>query len=425
MQDRREFLGAVGLPTVAFFCGAPAAQPGLLELLAGAAGAADDEDFWFEVGRAFTVDRTLVNLNNGGVSPSPAFVQEAMKRHLDFSNQAPPYTMWRVLEPQREALRQRMAAAFGCDAEELAFTRNASESLQTCQLGFDLAPGDQVLTTNQDYPRMLTTFRQRARREGIELVTIPIPTPCEDPGEIVRRFEAAITERTRLLLMCHVVNLTGQILPVREVVAMARTRGIPVIVDGAHSLAQFDFELSDLECDYFGTSLHKWLFAPHGTGLLYVRREKIAGLWPLMAAAEEQSADIRKFEEIGTHPAANTLAIGEALTFHQGLGAKRKEARLRHLRDTWAKRLLESDRVRLHTSLDPRFSCAIGCVEVEGLDSVKLSDWLWDRHRILVTPIVHAEFTGLRVTASVYTTPEELDRFCTAVEHAIEKGLPA
>ncbi len=385
--------------------------------------AARDETYWSEVARAFTCDRTIVNLNNGGVSPSPAFVQDAMKAHLDYSNRAPAYAMWRVLEPQRETVRARLARAWGVDAEEVALTRNASEGLQICQLGFDLERGDEVLTTNQDYPRMLTTFRQRARREGIVLRTFSIPTPAEDPAEIVRRFEAQITERTKLILVCHVINLTGQILPVRDVVAMARRRGVPVIVDGAHAFAHFDFSLAELDCDYYATSLHKWLCAPHGTGMLYVRRDKIERLWPLMAANEEQAADVRKFEEIGTHPAANYLAIGEALTFHEGIGAARKEARLVHLRDRWARRLLEHDRVRLHTSLRPGFACGIATVVVDGVGAGELTDWLWREHRILVTPIEHDEFSGVRVSPSVYTTPEEIDRFVDAMEHVVRHGL--
>ncbi|MEE9470873.1 MAG: aminotransferase class V-fold PLP-dependent enzyme, partial [Gemmatimonadota bacterium] len=326
MYTRRRFLGAIGLPAAYATVGAPILA-GRLDLkralsitedLAGYAGSpkelAANEEFWREVQQAFTVDRSLVNLNNGGVSPAPAVVQAAMKRYLDFSHQAPTYNMWRILEPQKEGVRQRLAREFGCDAEEIAITRNASESLEICQLGFDLVAGDEILTTTQDYPRMLATFDQRERREGIVIRKISIPVPAEDPAEVVRRFEAAINPRTRLILMCHMINITGQILPVRDVVAMARTRGIPVIVDGAHALAHFDFRLSDLECDYYGSSLHKWLFAPHGSGLLYVRREKIADLWPLMAAGEDMASDIRKFEEIGTHPAANFVAIGEALT---------------------------------------------------------------------------------------------------------------
>jgi len=388
-------------------------------------GTRDEEGFWTEIQKGFTVDRSLVNLNNGGVSPSPAFVQDAMGGHLAFSNKAPAYTMWRVLEPQREGVRQRLARAWGVDPEELALTRNASEGLQICQFGFDLARGDEVLTTTQDYPRMITTFKQRERREGIVLKQFPIPTPAEDPAEIVRLFEENITERTRLILVSHMIFLTGQIMPVREVAAMAREHGIPVIVDGAHAFAHFDFKLADLECDFYATSLHKWLAAPHGTGLLYVRRDKIADLWPLMAAPEAKDDDIRKFEEIGTHPAANTLAVAEALTFHQGIGARRKQERLIALRNYWAERLLLNERVRMNTSLKPGFACGIANVEIQGVDTTGLAEHLWKKHRILVVAINHDDFQGLRVSPSVYTTYQELDRFCDAVEDVLANGLPS
>ncbi len=435
MYTRRRFLGALGLPAVAAATGIPITplRPGRASAIAAELAAhpgspdevARDEDFWHQVAQAFTVDRSLINLNNGGVSPSPAWVQEAMKRHLDYSNEAPVYTMWRILEPQREGVRARLARAWGVDAEEVALTRNASESLQICQFGYDLKRGDEVLTTDQDYPRMLTTFKQRERREGIVLKTFEIPVPAEDPALIVRRFEENITPRTRLILMCHMINLTGQILPVRDVVAMARRRGIPVIVDGAHALAHFDFRISDLECDNYSVSLHKWLFAPHGTGLLFVRRNVIKDIWPLMAAVEEQDENIRKYEEIGTHPAANYLAIGEALTFHEGLGGKRKEARLVFLRDYWARKLLEHDRVRLHTSLKPGFACGIATVEIEGIEPTDLAGWLWENHHIIVTPINHPQFRGLRISPSVYSTLEELDRFVDAMRHVIRHGLQA
>ena len=424
MLDRRRFLGALAAPAVASAAVLrPSRALAVVEALAGHPGSpeevAADEAYWREAQQAFTVDRSLVNLNNGGVSPSPAVVQAAMKRHLDYSNQAPPYTMWQVLEPQREPVRARLARYFGCDAEEIALTRNASEGLQICQCGFDLEPGDEVLTTTQDYPRMIDTFRQREAREGIVLRQVSIPVPAENPAEVVRRFEDGMTERTRLILVCHVVNLTGQILPVREVAALGRRRGVPVVVDGAHGFGHFPFTAGELDCDYYATSLHKWLFAPHGTGLLYVRRERIAGLWPLTAPPERLRSDIRKFEEIGTHPAANTLAIAEALTFHLGLGPERKAARLRYLTRRWAERLLEHDRVRLHTSLDPRFSCGLATVQVEGVGAVDLARHLWEEHRILVTAIEHPEVEGIRVTPSVYTTLEEIDRFVEAVEGVV------
>ncbi len=436
MPSRRRFLGSLAAPAAASALGLSIRPASLgaraidiaetLRSHPGSAGAiARDEDYWTEVARAFTVDRSLLNLNNGGVSPSPEFVQAAMKRHLDYSNLAPTRTMWQDLEPRREGVRQRMSDEWGVDAEEIAFTRNASESLQTMQFGFDLEPGDEVLTTTQDYGRMITTFRQRERREGIVLRQIRIPVPAEDPAEVVRLFEEAITPRTRLLLACHMINLTGQILPVRELQAMARRHDIPLIVDGAHALAHFDFTLAELAVDNYSTSLHKWLFAPHGTGLLYVRRERIPEVWPLMAAPDTMDSDIRKFEEIGTHPAANYLAIAEALTFHQGIGPARKQERLVYLRDYWARPLLEHDRVRLHTSLEPGFACGIANVEVDGVAPNDLVAHLWEDHRIIATPINHDEFQGVRVSPSVYTTLPELDRFVDAMERVVRRGLPA
>jgi selenocysteine lyase/cysteine desulfurase len=436
MLHRRTFLGTIVIPAGAMAAGVVppilarsarhrdalremALTPGEPEAIAR------DESYWSHAQRAFQVDRSMINLNNGGVSPAPAMVMEAVRRHMEHSNQAPAYTMWRHQAPNREGVRRTFARAWGVDPEEVAFTRNASESLQICQMGFDLKAGDEVLTTTQDYPRMLTTFRQRERREGIRLVQIRLPVPCEDEGLVVRAFEDAITDRTRLILMCHVINITGQTLPVRRVVEMARRRGIPVIVDGAHALAHLHFSIADLGCDYYGVSLHKWLSAPIGTGLLYVRRDRIAGLWPLMAAAPEQDADIRKFEEIGTHPAALVLGIADALAFHESLGGARKEARLRYLRDCWLRPLLEEKKVRALSSLDPRFSCGIGTFAVEGVSSVALAEHLWNTHRIFVTAVQHPEVDGIRVTPGVYTTRAELDRFVDAVRHVCRRGLPA
>ena len=430
MRTRRGFLRGLAGGATAL----SALRPGSLEAVisAGRAAAArsphevaGDEDFWREAQQAFTVDRSLVNLNNGGVSPSPRAVQEAMRRYLELSNEAPVYTMWKLLEPQIESVRRGLAAEFGCDPEEMAITRNASESLETIILGLDLQRGDEVLTTNQDYPRMLTTWRQRERREGIVLKTISFPVPAPSFADLVARFERAITPRTRVIMLCHITNLTGQIFPVKEVCRLGRERGIEVIVDGAHAFAHFPFRLEDLDCDYYGTSLHKWLLAPHGTGFLYVRRSKVARLWPLMAAPPEMTDDIRKFEEIGTHPAANHNAIAEALTFHQGLGAERKAARLRYLRDRWMRRLADGKGVRLHTSFDPAMGCAIGNIGLAGVHPEKLAEHLWNRRRIIVTPILHDEFQGLRITPNVYTTLGEVDVFAEEMEKVIARGLPA
>ncbi len=386
--------------------------------------AAADEDFWATIQDSFSVTRDLVNLNNGGVSPSPRVVTEALVRYTWQQEDATAYIMWHILEPQSEEVRTGLAELFGCDREEVAITRNASESLEALLLGIDLKPGDEILTTTQDYPRMLTTLRQRERREGVVLKLVKIPIAPRSLREITDAFEQGVTPRTRLLLISHMVNITGQITPVREVCRMARERGIETVVDGAHSFAQLDFKQSDLECDYFGTSLHKWLYAPKGSGMLYVRRDKIEKVWPLFAAEERQAADIRKFEEVGTHSAAQRLAIDEALRFHNQLGPRRKEARLRYLARHWMNRLKNLPRVQFNTSFADEQSCAIANVQIEGTNPADVANHLMAAHRIFTTPILHDEFRGLRITPNVYTTLAELDRFCDAMETIARKGLP-
>ncbi|MEW6128699.1 MAG: aminotransferase class V-fold PLP-dependent enzyme [Acidobacteriota bacterium] len=383
-----------------------------------------DEDFWREIQNAFTLDRTIINLNNGGVCPSPRIVHETLKRYLDISNEAPSYSMWRLLEPNIESVRRGLANAFGCDMEEIAITRNASEALEICQLGLDLKRGDEVLTTNQDYGRMINTWMQRERRDGIKLKQISFPVPPPSQDYLFEIFEKAITPQTRVIHVCHITNLTGQIFPIKRICQMARAKGIEVIVDGAHAFAHFPFKQADLDCDYYGTSLHKWLLAPVGTGMLYVRKAKIKNLWPLMPADKKQDDDIRKFEEIGTHPAANHNAIAEALNFHEGIGSERKAARLRYLKNRWARRLEKTGRVKILTPYDPAQSCALANFSVEGVDPVKLGGHLWDKYRINCTPIVHAEYSGIRITPNVYTTIREIDIFCDAVEKVIRSGLP-
>ncbi len=384
---------------------------------------APDEAYWREIQQAFTLDRTIINLNNGGCSPSPRVVHEALKRYLDLSNQAPVYHMWQILEPNIESVRRRLAAAFGCTAEEMAITRNASEALQIAQLGIDLKAGDEVVTTNQDYGRMLDTWEQRVRRDGIKLTRISFPVPPKSMDDLAHRLLGAITPATKVLHFCHITNLTGQIFPVKQICDEARRRGIKTIVDGAHAFAHFPYTATDLGCDYYGTSLHKWLLAPIGTGFLYVRRDNIAALWPLTPASATKTGDIRKFEEIGTHPAANHNAIAEALTFHDGIGIERKSARLRFLRDRWATRLTQHPKIRLHTSLDPAHSCAIGTVQIVGVPTAKVVTRLWDRWRIIATPIVHAEYEGARITPNVYTTLDEIDTFASAMEEIATKGV--
>jgi selenocysteine lyase/cysteine desulfurase len=424
MTSRRNFLAGLAATAVA-----PSFRRDALlraqELVLPTGGAPDDEDYWREVQRAFDLDRSIINLNNGGVSPSPTHVLDAMVRDLRFSNVAPVHHMWDVLEPRIEGVRRELAREFGCEPDELAITRNASESMETLILGLDLARGDEVIVTTQNYPRMLTAWEQRERRDGIVLRRIKFDVPPRSMAYVVDRFREAVTPRTKVIEVPHITNLTGQIMPVRELVRLGRASNIEVLVDGAHSFAHFAFTRDELECDWFGTSLHKWLLAPIGTGFLYVRRARIPSLWPLMAAPATMNANIRKYEEIGTHPAANHNAIAVALAFHRAIGSERKATRLRFLRDRWAKRLTAaSDRIRVLTPLtDPRQSCGIGLLHIEGIEVPKMVAHLWEKHRIITTPIVHPEFNGLRITPNVYTSLEEVDVFGDVVLAVVKAGL--
>ena len=382
-----------------------------------------DEDFWVQIQNAFTLDRNLVNFNNGGCCPSPRVVLEALERAQRLTNQAPSYYMWRQLEPEIENVRRRLASLFGCDAEEVAITRNASESLENLLFGLELKEGDEVLTTTLDYPRMITTLKQRERRNGIRLTQVDPPHVPKSARELVAAFEHAITRQTRMILMSQVSFMNGQIFPVRQVVELGKRLGIPVIVDGAHALAQFPFDNKELGCEFYGASLHKWLMAPVGTGFLYVKKAKIPAVWSMYASTQEQSADIRKFEEIGTHPAANHNAIAEALTFHELIGGERKAERLRALRRRWTDKMRDLKNVVFHTNLDPAHSCGLTTVEIKGIENDKLAGWLLDKHSIFVTGIGHPNFKGIRVSPNVYTTFGEIDRFAEAMTMAATKGI--
>jgi isopenicillin-N epimerase len=395
---------------------------GNLNPSSSASSVAGDEDFWAHIQSAFDVDRTLINLNNGGVSPSPTVVMNAMKRYLDYSNQAPSYYMWQHVEPKIETVREKLATVFGCDIEEIAITRNDSESLQNVQQGFNFKAGDEILTTTQDYPRMLTTFNQMERRWGVKVNKVKYPTPLINKNDYVDALENGITPNTKIILISHVCFLTGQILPVRDVCRMAHEKGIEVIVDGAHSFNHFPYKLSDLECDYFGTSLHKWTYAPIGTGMLYVKKNLIKKIWPLMAAPKEMDDNIRKFEEIGTHPAANHNAIAEALAFNEEIGIERKAERLRYLHKRWINRLKKYDNVKFMIDIDNDSNWA-GIVNfaIDGVDVGKLTSYLLTNFRIFTVGIVFEEFQGVRVTPNVYTLVSEIDFFADVLEK-VAKG---
>jgi len=392
--------------------GAAATPPGAL---------ATDEEFWYYIQQSFTVSPGLINLNNGGVSPAPRTVQEAMKRYYDLCNEAPSYYMWRILDAGREPLRASLAAIGGCSAEEIAINRNASEGMATVIFGLPLQRGDEVVVARQDYPNIINAWKQREQREGIRISWINLDLPGESTSGLVERYAAAFTPQTKVVNVTHVINWTGQIMPVRAIADEARKRGIAVAVDGAHSFAHFKFSIPDLGADYFATSLHKWLFAPIGTGMLYVKRNRIRELYPLLAADNPAKDDIRKFEHLGTRPFYIEQAIGKAIEFHDMIGIERKEKRLHHLKNYWMKKVEDLPGVRLHTSPDPKWGCAIGLVSVEGRKPGELDSHLYNHFKVHTTTVQWENISGVRITPNVYTTTKQLDVLVEGIKSFLKK----
>lgn len=377
---------------------------------------AADEDYWSVIQQAYTVNPSIINFNNGGVSPAPKVVQDALDRYNKLANEAPSYYMWRIIDMGREPLREKLAELAGCNPEEIAINRNATEALNTVIFGLDLKKGDEVIGTKQDYPNMINAWRQRAAREGVVYKQISFDFPVENDEQIVKAFEAAITPQTKIIHITHVINWVGQIMPVKKIARMAHAKGIEVIVDGAHSFGLLDFKIPDLECDYFGTSLHKFLSAPIGSGMLWIKKDKIEKIWPLLCNDKPNSNDIRKFETLGTRSFPIEQAIGEAINFHNGIGSLRKQQRIHYLKNYWAEKARQMPKVTIHTSLKPAYGCAICGVSVKGLTPGELGSQLFDKYKIHTTGIVWENISCVRVTPHVYTSIKDVDKLVKALD---------
>src|SRR5215208_1623960 len=370
---------------------------------------ATDEEFWYYIQQSFTVSPAIINLNNGGVSPAPKTVQEAMKRYYDYCNEAPSYYMWRILDQGRETLRGNLAKMAGCSADEIAINRNSSEGLETIIFGLQLKAGDEVVVAKQDYPNVVNAWKQRELRDGIKINWINLELPSEDENYLVKQYVDGFNSKTKVVNITHIINWNGQILPVKRIADEAHKRGIDVLVDGAHSFAHFDFKISDLHGDYFASSLHKWLYAPIGSGMMYVKKEKVKNIYPLFASDNPLKEDIRKFEHLGTRPFFIEQAIGKALEFHEMIGSDRKEKRLHYLKNYWMERVKSVPGVKLSTSLHPKWGCAIGMVSVEGKKPADLDSYLFNTYKVHATTIEWENIKGVRITPSVYTSTKNLD----------------
>lgn len=423
MTNRRSFIrkslgaaSAFSLPPLLSKARAENLTDALLKLnTLSPAESSQDEDLWSRIAQAYTVNPQILNLNNGGVSPQPKVVQDAVDHYYHFSNEGPTYYMWRILDKGREPLRRNLADLAGVSTEEIAINRNTTESLATVTWGLTLSKGDEVIMTRQDYPNMIHAWKQKELRDGIKIKWLSFESPIENDDTIINAFINATTSKTKIWHITHMINWTGQILPVKKLCEEARKRNIISVVDGAQTFAHLDFNIGDFDPDYFGTSLHKWLCAPFGTGMLYVKKENISGLWPLFPNEKPQIDDIRKFETLGTRSFATEQAIGQAIDFHNAIGNKRKEERLRFLKNYWCESVKTNPRIKLNVSLKPEYSCGIGNFSIDGMDAETISLRLLSDYQIHTSAIKWENIDGVRVTPHIYTSVKDLDRFIEAL----------
>lgn len=378
--------------------------------------AATQEEAWEQIAAMYNPDESFLNLENGYFSMCSVPVMESFMQKTRSVNSQSSFYMRRMMQPERLLIKSELAQLAGVPAEEIALTRNTTESLNILIQGIDLKSGDEILLSKQDYGSMQEAFEQKAKRQGVVLKYVQIPLLPKSASEIVKAYEKSITSKTRMMLVTHMINLTGHILPVKELCALGKAKNIEVIVDGAHAFAHLDFKISDLGCDYYAASLHKWLGAPLGTGFLYVRQNKVANIWPLMGDTGKEKTNIEKLEHTGTTPPANYFSIKAAIDFNMRIGLKRKEERLRYLKNYWTGKLKTIKGVGMLTPEGAEQSCGIACFSMENVPATVVSNRLYDEHKIFTVAIETDEVKGVRVTPHLFTTTEHLDRFVQAVQ---------
>ena len=377
---------------------------------------AKDESFWAKIREGFTLKKDYINLENGYYCVQPTELLNQYIEKIKYSNLEGSYYMRTRQFDDKAKINTRLAELVGCSADELIITRNTTESLDTVIAGIDWKAGDEAVMAMQDYGSMLDMFKLQARRYGMVNKVISLPNHPESDEEIIALYETAITPKTRLLMVCHMVNITGQILPIQKICKMAHSKGVEVMVDGAHAVNHLDFKISELGCDYYGSSLHKWLSVPLGAGLLYVKKEKINKLWPIYGDAGFADDDIKKLNHTGTHPVHTVMAIENALDFQANIGIKRKEERLRFLQEYWTRQVRNLPNIVLNTPKESHRACGIANVGIKNIKPADLAKILLEKYKIWTVAIDYANVQGVRVTPHLYTSTQELDAFVTALK---------
>jgi len=377
---------------------------------------ASDNDFWDGIRKDYLLKPDYINLENGYYNFLPQPILEKYLQHIRDVNYQGSYYMRTVQWDNKKRMADKLAAIAGCEPGELVITRNSTESLDLVIGGMDWQKEDEAVFAEQDYGSMQDMFKQVSDRYGVKLVKVSVPNHPASDEEIVSLYEKAITAKTKLLMVCHIINITGHILPIRKICDMAHAKGVEVMVDGAHAFAHFRYKISDLHCDYYGTSLHKWMSVPLGAGFLYVNKNKISKPWPVFADWTTDKNNIARLNHTGTHPCATDLAIEDSIDYFNMIGAERKEKRMQYLQQYWTSRVKDIPRVVINTPLLEGRSCGIANVGITGIKPADLAKRLMDEHKVFTVAIDYANVQGCRICPNVYTTTEELDRFVEAIK---------
>jgi selenocysteine lyase/cysteine desulfurase len=381
-----------------------------------AAELATDETFWAGIRDGYKLKPDYINLENGYYNFLPEELLENYIAQIRKVNYQGSYYMRTVQFDNKKKFAARLARLAGCSPEELIITRNTTESLDLIIGGMHWKAGDEAVMAEQDYGSMLEMFKLVAKKNGVVNTIISVPNHPASDEEIVDLYAKAITPKTRLLMVSHMVNITGHILPIRKICDMARSKGVEIMVDGAHAFAHIQYNISDLNCDYYGASLHKWLSTPLGAGILYVRKEKISNIWPLLAEGDRKEDDISRLNHIGTHPVHTDLAIDGAIDYYEKIGAEKKETRLRYLQQYWTSKVRTIPNVVVNTPVEATRACGIANVGIKGMKPAELADTLLKKYNIYTVAIDYANVQGCRICPNLYTTLPELDVLIKALK---------
>ena len=414
-MDKRNFIKTLGALSVSSLV-SPSELTKIKSISYSLPKIKSDEELWSTVRSHYTLKDNYINLESGYYSIIPNPVLEHFIKHVKYVNIEGSYYMRNDLNKNKDRVISELAKLVGSTSDQIGITRNATESLDLVISGYQWERGDEAIYAKQDYGTMKEMFEQISLRYGVKTKIVSIPNHPKSDEEIISIYESQITDKTKLIMMCHMINITGQILPVKKICEMAHSYGVEVMVDGAHSVGHFDFSIDEFNCDYYGSSLHKWLATPLGAGLLYINKNNTHKIWPLLANGNTNKKDIKRLNHIGTHPVHTDLAISNSIDYTNWIGMKKKEKRMRYLQRYWSDKLRIIENIIINTPEDINRSCGIGNVGLTNMSPSQMSKVLFEKYKIFTVAIDYANVKGCRISPNIFTTTNELDQFVSAVK---------